>query len=154
MNKIKCIYAIKDKRNDKVVYIGQTVDFKKRKQDHFSAAITYIDNYMYEQGRDNFEMYVLEELNEEVSEEEMKKLETYYIKKEDVLNTGLNKRLSFVTDKERRTYLTNFDKEYKNKNKEKWKQYHNDYMKEYRKSEEYKEYKRQYYLNNKDKYNK
>lgn len=94
MKKIKCIYAIKDKRNDKVIYIGETVNFKKRKQDHFSAAITYIDNYMYEQGRDNFEMYVLELLNEDISIEEMRNKEQDYIEKYDTYLNGLNVRNS------------------------------------------------------------
>ena len=29
--KIKCIYYIKDNRTDKIIYIGQTKDFKQRR---------------------------------------------------------------------------------------------------------------------------
>jgi len=50
-DKKKCIYAIKDKRNDKVIYIGQTKDFEQRKIGHFSGKIIPIDKYILEQGR-------------------------------------------------------------------------------------------------------
>ena len=90
MNKIKCIYAIKDKRNDKVIYIGQTGNFKKRKSEHFSDKRRSVTKYMFEQGRENFEMNILEELNEDISKEEMRNKEQYYIDKFDTHNNGFN----------------------------------------------------------------
>lgn len=34
-DKIKCLYYIKDIRTDKIIYIGQTENYKQRKYCHF-----------------------------------------------------------------------------------------------------------------------
>lgn len=94
MNKIKCIYTIKDKRNNKIIYIGQTKDFEQRKSHHFSTTLRPIDKFMFEQGRDNFVMFILELLNEDISIEEMRNKEQDYIEKYDTYLNGLNVRNS------------------------------------------------------------
>ena len=88
--KIKCIYAIKDKRNDKVIYIGQTGNFKKRQSEHFSDKRRRVTKYMFDEGRDNFEMFVLEELSDDTSIEEMRNKEQNFIDKFNTHNDGFN----------------------------------------------------------------
>ena len=54
--KITAIYYIKDLRTDKIIYIGQTINYKKRKAYHFCSIKQPIDKYMFEEGRENFIM--------------------------------------------------------------------------------------------------
>lgn len=158
-DKIKCIYAIKDKRNDKVIYIGQTKDFKQRKTNQFRGKNTHISKYMYEQGRDNFEMFILKELNEDISKEEMLKIEDFYIVKYNTLKpNGFNMIRSGYVNSDK-----NYVRERHNKycrevyeHTEKRKLYYKSdkykekkRLNEYYKSEKYKEKKRQYYLRRK-----
>lgn len=151
MNKIKCIYAIKDKRSDKVLYIGQTKNFKQRKYQHFGCKRDKIDNYIFQEGDENFEMYILEELNEDITRSEMYEKEQIYIEKYDTLNNGLNFKRSGNISADWKEYcreLGQTDK-YKEKNK-KW--YENN--KEKYQTEEYKKYNREkhrkWYNKNKD----
>lgn len=90
MDKIKCIYAIKDKRNDKVIYIGQTKDFNKRVKSHKYENRCKIDKYITEQGRDYFEMYIVEKLLENLSKEEILNKEQFYINLYDTHKNGFN----------------------------------------------------------------
>ena len=134
MEKTKCIYAIKDKRNDKVIYIGETVNFQSRKQHHLRDKERPIDYYMYVQGRDNFKISVLEELNEDLSKEEMKNKEQYYIDKFDTYNNGLNKRKSGNISKTK-DYNKNRTKKSRELNPDHYKQYNDNYYS----TQEYKE---------------
>ena len=140
MNKICCIYAIKDKRSDKVIYIGQTKDFNHRKSNHFAESNAPIDKYMFEQGRNNFEMYVLEELSDTISIEEMRNKEQYYIEKYNTIETGLNKWRSGNYSKGDKI------KEYNNEyyKSDKWVEYNREYQREYRKSGKQRDYQREY----------
>jgi len=121
--KIHCIYGIKDLRNNKVIYIGQTRNFKQRNHDHFARKKCPIDKYIFEQGRENFEMYILKKLSDDISKEDILKMEDDYIKNYNTIESGLNKRRS-----------GNITKDY------------NKYHREYNKSEKWKEYKREYNL--------
>lgn len=139
MDKIKCIYAIKDKRNDKVIYIGQTGNFKKRQSEHFSDKRRSVTKYMFEQGRENFEMNILEELNEDISKEEMRNKEQYYIDKFDTHNNGFNIINSgniSLNKQEYRKIIRETDKSkewYKNYTQtEKFKNYQVEYHRQYR----------------------
>lgn len=155
-DKIKCIYGIKDKRDDKVIYIGQTGNFIKRKKSHFSDKRRSVAKYMFEQGRDNFEMFILEELNEDISKEEMRNKEQFYIEKYNTLEVGLNKNRSgniYINDtKEYRKIQMKerydsgkMNQYYKMRNQtEKWKQYNKEKSKELYKTEERKEYLKEY----------
>ena len=143
--KIKCIYYIKDLRTDKIIYIGQTINFDGRKQHHFSHKKQPIDMFMFENGRENFSMEKFDIDYTNITYEEIKKKEDELILQYDTINNGLNKyRSGFVSeDKEyQREYKKEYDKEY---NKEYRKtEKHKQYLKEYYQSEKYKEKKRQY----------
>ena len=56
MEQKKCVYLIKDLRNNKIIYVGKTNDYDKRKYCHFKYNTQFIDLYMFDEGRDNFEM--------------------------------------------------------------------------------------------------
>lgn len=142
MDKIKCIYAIKDKRNDKVIYVGFTKNFKERKHRHFTDKKLHIDNYMFDEGRNNFLMIIIEEFNEDISKDDMKMKEQNYIEKFNTIKTGFNKRNSG-----NKNFQEQHQKEYRREYKktEKSKEYH----KEYYRKDYWKEYQRQYYLKNK-----
>lgn len=120
--KIKCIYSIKDLRNDSVIYIGQTVNYNHRKTNHFHTIGTPVDKYMFDEGRENFEMYILQKFDEDISKEEMRNKENYYIEMFDTIENGFNKRRSgniFCKD-------------------------NNEYYKEYQKSDKMREHRRKY----------
>lgn len=141
MEKIKAIYTIKDKRNDKVIYVGQTKDFKQRKTNHFhSRRNRPISNYMFDNGIENFDMFIIEKLSDNVDKETMKMKEQEYIEKYNTIENGLNKQRSGNIHKDLKQYM----KEYRKSEK------YIESMKEYRKSEKYKEYQksesRQQYL--------
>ena len=126
MNKVKGIYAIKDKRSDKVIYVGQTKDFQDRKRRHFRIKEKErpIDNYMFYQGKDNFEMYTIEELNKDMSLEEIRNKEQFYIEKYNTIIEGFNKQRSGTAytcmNEHRKQYLINYylREEYKKKHRE------------------------------------
>lgn len=136
MDKIKCIYAIKDKRNDKVIYIGQTKDFNHRKSNHFTTYNRPIDKYMFEQGRYNFEMYIIKEFSNEILDEELLKEEDNLILKYNTIENGFNiKRSGNIT----------FNEDYyKNKQKEHYEEHKKECREKYTKTEEYRAYAREY----------
>ena len=145
--KIKCIYYIKDLRTDKIIYIGQTINFDGRKQHHFSHKKQPIDMFMFENGRENFSMEKFDIDYTNITYEEIKKKEDELILQYDTINNGLNKyRSGFVSeDKEyQREYKKEYDKEYRKTEK----------YKEYRKTEKYKEYQREYKKEYDKEYNK
>ena len=89
-DKIKCLYYIKDIRTDKIIYIGQTINFKNRKYIHFGHKTQPVDEYMYNEGRDNFlmEIFNIDCLN--MTDEEILKKEDELILKYDSINNGFN----------------------------------------------------------------
>lgn len=139
-NPIICIYCIKDKRTNKIIYIGKTQNFKQRYSEHFRKSVTPIDKFMLDNNRDNFEMFpikIFDKLPNNFHEYEQK-----FIDKYDTINNGLNivpaKGLA-RTSPYRHKYITT--PEYRKKN--------NAYMKKYRQTEKYKQYTREYYSRNK-----
>ena len=146
---MKTIYYIKDKRIDKIIYIGQTKDFKNRKAVHFSLTKQPVDLYMYEQGRDNFEVSVLEDFSDDITKEEMQNKEQYYIDLYDTINTGFNKNrsgnISFDIKEYNRVYLKDYHKS--EKYKEYIREYNREYYREYRENnkEQWYEYHKSYY---------
>lgn len=171
MNKVKCIYAIKDKRSDKVIYVGQTKNFKQRKYYHFNTVQRPIQQYIFEQGRVNFEMFILEKLNEDITREEMIIKEQFYIDKYNTVEEGLNRYNSKIYDKEEqqkriRQKYYNSEKYQKRKNTDSFKiahrlsckkcvennkEYYDLRNKQFWESEEYREWYNNYYENNKEK---
>lgn len=57
-DKIKCLYYIKDLRTDKIIYIGQTSDFNKRKRANFCHKDQCIDEYMYNESRESISTFI------------------------------------------------------------------------------------------------
>lgn len=159
--KIKCIYYIKDNRTDKIIYIGQTKDFKQRKYQHFgNNYIQIIDKYMFEEGRENFIMEKFDIDCTNMTEDEMLQKEDELILQYDTINNGFNMLRSGLISK---------TKEYDNqrsakfrkteKHKEYIKNYHQiekykEYQKNLRQTEEYKKYQREYHQKHKEELNK
>ena len=138
-DKIKCLYYIKDTRTDKIIYIGQTVNFKNRKRSHFGHKERPVDKYMFKEGRNNFLMEKFDIDCTNMAEDEILNKEDELILEYDTINNGVNIERSGMI-----SYNTDF-----------WKDYRNKYMKEYNKKDErkewIKEYKKGYYQNNKEK---
>lgn len=151
MDKIKGLYFIKDLRTDKVIYIGQTSDFHKRKIQHFNGNIQPIDVHMLNNGRENFLMEIFQDIDAtNFTNEELRKKEDELIVFYNTIHDGLNKLRSGLVSKNAE-YLTEYRKEYCKT--EKMKEYRKQYCKskkykegdkERRKTEEFKDYRRQY----------
>lgn len=149
--KIKCIYYIKDLRTDKIIYIGQTTDFKERKRCHFGRKNKryYIDYYMFTEGREKFEIDIFTNIDvTDYSDEDIRKKEDELILQYDTINNGFNKI---------RSGLVKYNKQYQ---KEQSKEYHKQYYQEnkdkfiqYQKErkEHIKQYNHEYYLKHKNK---
>lgn len=146
--KIKCLYYIKDLRTDKIIYIGQTINFQKRKRSHFSHKDQPIDKYMYEEGRENFLMEIFNNVDcTNTAEDEILNKEDELILYYDTINNGYNKRRSGNITNNIKEYEHNYHITYYQKLKENG--YYNteklkNYIKEYRKSEKYKEYNKEH----------
>ncbi|SUM82669.1 helix-turn-helix domain-containing protein [Staphylococcus saprophyticus] len=82
VSKISCIYKITNTANGKV-YIGQTVNYRKRKVGHFSYLRRnahrncYLQNSFNKYGESSFEIEIIKECNID----ELDKLEIFYMKK-------------------------------------------------------------------------
>ncbi len=157
-DKIQALYYIKDLRDDNIIYVGKTIDFERRKYFHFKDKRTPIDLYLFEQGRDNFEILPFTDDDYSIkSDEELLKAED---KKILELQPLMNIRRSGLISKDMKEYQKEYQKseKYKEYQKEyqkteKRKEYQKEYQKtekrkeyyrEYRKSEKYKEYRREY----------
>lgn len=87
------IYCIKQNIDSKVLYIGCTSNFLKRKYEHFKAKsstkIQPIQRYIRKMGKQNFKMEII--LEKEFKDlKEMYKYEGYYIKKYNTFEKGFN----------------------------------------------------------------
>ena len=148
MDKIKGLYYIKDLRNDNIIYIGKTTDFKRRKYCHFcthSNYITPIDNYIINEGKENFIMELFTDINyTEMSDKELLEKEDELIILYDTINNGFNKRRSGLIRQDV-NYLHNYYQQ-KKENNEKYIEYTREYSKEYYKNNKDKclQYKREY----------
>jgi len=161
--KIKCIYYIKDTRTDKIIYIGQTENYKQRKYCHFGHKKKPVDKYMFEEGRENFIMEMFDIDCSNMSDDERKQKEDELIINYDTINIGFNKNRSgmiskndnYESFKRKRTYRNNIEhyKKYQKqyKNTEKYKEYTKDYYQKHREEiiERCKLYQRQYRLKKK-----
>lgn len=155
-----CIYGIKDLRSDKIIYIGKTVNFKHRMQQHFTPSTAKKHEsakILQEIGKDNLDYELLEIFdNDTVDDTELRKLEDLYILKYDTINNGLNKYRSGLIEK---TDIKTYNKIYKSEHKEHYKEWGKKYMKQYYQNnketinKKRKEYHRQYYLAKKAKQN-
>ena len=134
--KITAIYYIKDLRTDKIIYIGQTKDFKQRKYQHFgNNYIQIIDKYMFEEGRENFIMEMFDIDCTNMTEEEILQNEDELILQYDTINNGFNMLRSGLISK---------TEEYDNQRSAKFykTEKHKEYIKNYHQTEKYKEYQK------------
>jgi hypothetical protein len=146
--KIKSLYYIKDNRTDKIIYIGQTINYKKRIYDHFYYKNkSKIDKHMFEEGRENFSMDMFDIDCNNLTDEELRKKEDELIIQYDTINNGFNKNRSGLISKAKE-YYKEMVKKYRNQEK------YNEYRKEYEKTEKrknyLKEYKKKYYQEHKE----
>lgn len=133
MNKEKkyCIYSIVDLRTDQIIYVGKTYDFVKRKRAHFTDDRRHVDKYMYEEGRDNFEMNVVLD-NIETNDEAVRLEDTYILEYQPNMNKC---RSGHIEKDDPNGYMREYNKSDKQRN----------YYKDYHNTEKYREYQRQYY---------
>lgn len=132
-----CIYKITDLRNEKVIYIGKTNNFNKRRCSHFTQASRPISKYMLEQGREHFEMTKI--VDDIETNDDAVKLEDHYIVE---LNPIMNKYRSGNITADMKKY--NIEREKSEKRKEYKKTYQPEYQRQYQKSEQWREYKKEY----------
>ena len=93
MKKLCCIYKIINKTNNQV-YIGQTIDFERRKYEHLNrynlqeskVESSYLYRAMRKYGIENFEFLILEE----TEKEKLNDLEKHYIKEYNSFYNGYN----------------------------------------------------------------
>jgi len=142
--KIKCLYYIKDLRTDKIIYIGQTTNYKDRKYKHFGHKETPIDLYMLNEGRNNFSMNMFDIDCTNMTEDERIQKEAELILQYDTINNGLNKRRSGNISKDINEYFKEYrksdeQKTYHEKYRKDHKECQREYMRKYRQTEEYKE---------------
>lgn len=87
------IYCITNKINGKM-YIGQTMNFNKRKYYHFHYERCYrLSQAIKKYGKDNFDMqplFFFDAINKEICADVLNKLEILFIKKYDTFNAGYN----------------------------------------------------------------
>lgn len=138
--KIKAIYYIKDLRTDKIIYIGKTKDFKRRKYEHFGHTRKPVQKYMSDEGRENFFMFPFEDIDcTNMSDEEMLNKEDELILYYDTINNGLNRHRSGLITRE-----DDYEKYKRTKYYKEHREHVNEYMKDYHKSEKWKEYFKKY----------
>lgn len=110
------IYSIKNKANDKI-YIGQSVEIKKRKRAHFNYLKNnkhpnkYLQNSFNKYGKNNFDFEILTECKPE----ELDDLEVMYIKRFNSIDLKNGYNLREGGNK------TTFSKETKEKMSQSWK---------------------------------
>ena len=132
-DKIQTLYYIKDLRDNNIIYVGETKNFEQRKYFHFKDNRSYIDLYMFEQGRDNFKMLPFTDDDYSIkSDEELLKAED---KKILELQPIMNKKRSGLIEK---NDPEKYNREYQKSEKRR------KYQREYQKSEKWKEYRREY----------
>lgn len=90
VSKISCVYKITNTLNGKV-YIGQTVDYRKRKVGHFSYLRrnahrnSYLQKSFNKYGESSFKMEIIKEC----AVDELDKLEIYYMRKYNSIDKTL-----------------------------------------------------------------
>ena len=142
--KITAIYYIKDLRTDKIIYIGQTINYKKRKADHFCSIKQPIDKYMFEEGKENFIMEKFDIDCTNMTEEERKQREDELILQYDTINNGFNMIRSGLISKN----LIQYNKEYRQDPD--YKRRHKQNQKDLYQTYKGKNYYKEYYKKNKE----
>lgn len=151
-----CVYSITDLRNDEIIYIGKTCNFKQRKYQHFGHNETLIDKHMFKEGRENFEMsIILDDI--ETNDEAVIIEDIYIVECQPLMNI---RRSGNIKKDDPNKYSREYEKSDKRKdyrkeyyNSDKWREYHKeynksdkwrDYYRDYRKTDKGREYMRDY----------
>ena len=144
-----CIYKIEHIKNDTLIYVGHTTNFKQRKAQHKKCCNNESNKKfnlkLYTMIRENggFKMFKMIEVEKYLCNDrrEAERRENEVMKE---LKTSMNTRKSFRTEEDRKQYIKKYyeenkdkpkhkdnkkqyNKEYREKNKEKEKQYHKEY---------------------------
>ena len=170
---IGIVYCIREISSDKIIYIGSTINYYKRKAVHKTDCYKHekqLPLYQYihsvcpdKNDFDNYFRFDELEIVDIQNRKELRQIEEKYIRK----NTGiLNQKKAFQTKDELKEYRRDYSREYsktekqkeyhrdysrdysrENSKTEKQKEYHRDYSCKYQKTEKRKEYKREYNRN-------
>lgn len=140
------VYIIKNVREDRVVYVGKTINFNKRKYDHLTLH-AHTKDWIGAIGTNNVEIIPIECFD---TEEEALKREDELILQYDTIENGYNKHRSGLIERgrekeyknewyqEHREDINEQQKRYNADHREEKKQYHKEWYQDHR------EYKKQY----------
>ena len=123
-----CIYKIEHLDNERLVYVGHTTCFNKRKAQHkiscYNEKGTKYNLKVYQMIRDNggWENFIMIEVEKYPCNDkrEAERRENEIMKE---LKAGMNTRNSFRTEEENKLYIEEYTKEYYEAHKEKSKEY-------------------------------
>ena len=137
-------------------YIGSTTNFQTRIHNHKCNSNKKKDCLIYniinsEGGWDNFDKFILEECDKNISRCELKILEQEYI---NILKPLMNKNKAHLIIEDVLLYRRQYYNNYNKINYERMKEYRKLYYREYNKInyDKMKEYRKLYYYNNKEKW--
>ena len=143
--------------NIEYLYVGSTTDFTKRKYSH-KCCCNNETNKEYNQnkyvemrqngGWDNFKMLEVEKYQCNDKREAEAREEEIRVK----LKSNMNSYRCFTTIEQKKAYKNEYNKEYRDKNKDKIKEYQAAYRDNNK--DKVKEYSKEYYNDNKDKIKK
>lgn len=142
------VYIVKDLLENKVVYVGKTQNFNRRKQEHLGLRANTKD-WISAIGTNNVEITPIEYFE---TKEEALKREDELIIRYDTINNGYNKQRSGLIKVGREK---EYQKEYREKNREEYNEYQKEYNKQYHEKnrEKWNEYQKQYNQDHREKYN-
>lgn len=131
-----CVYKITDLRNNDIIYIGKTKDFNQRRSYHFTEDKTPVQKYMLNEGRDFFKMEIIQDCIE-TDDEAVQIEDKYIVEIKPIMNKN---RSGNIYKNDPDSYIREYQKS------EKWKEYQSTYQKSYRAAnhQEYLAYQKAY----------
>lgn len=131
------IYTIRTIDEGKIVYVGKTKNFERRKKEHLGLYSLNTKEWLAEIGIDNV---FIEPVTEFGTEEDALKCEDELILKYDTITNGYNKQRSgLIATEDHEEYHRDYYREYYQKNDK-----YREWIKEYQQTEKYKESRREY----------
>jgi hypothetical protein len=155
MNSNPVIYIIIHNTKD-ISYVGSTFNYERRISNHKFNCNKNRDCLVYNVinnngGWDNFDKFIIESCDKDITKEELKKLEQEYI---NILKRLMNTIKAYITLEDLTLYRKHYYNNYNKINYERMKEYRKLYYREYNKInyDKMKEYRKLYYNNNKEKW--
>lgn len=155
MNHKPVIYVIIHTTKN-ISYIGSTTNYEQRMSNHKTNYNKCRDCLIYnimrnEGGWENFDKFIIEECDDNITKTDLKHLEQEYIK---LLNPLMNTKKAYLSIEDLKLYRRTYYKDYNELNYERMKEYRKLYYREYNKinNDKMKEYRKLYYNNNKEKW--